>query len=76
MMSVEAEDEDFVLDLFEEGEQWMQPQSSTVVESFCPQMTPPTVVKRVYHLGRALTKVFEDTNLHYWTSGKVTISVY
>ena len=34
------------------------------------KFTEPLVVKRVYHLGRILSQVFDHFQLHYWTSGK------
>ena len=37
--------------------------------------TQPMVVKRVYHLGRILSQVFDQWKLHYWTSGGTTLGV-
>ena len=37
--------------------------------------TEPLVVKRVYHLGRILSQVFDQWNLHYWTSGGTTLGI-
>ena len=33
--------------------------------------TEPLVVKRVYHLGRILSQVFDQFQLHYWSSGNL-----
>merc|ERR1712126_223948 len=35
--------------------------------------TNEEVVKRVYSLGRTISKVFHDMELHYWTSGGTTL---
>ena len=37
------------------------------------KLTPAVVVDRVYFLGRTIAKVFEEANLHYWTSGTATL---
>jgi len=37
------------------------------------KLTPAAVVERVYFLGRIISNVFEETNLHYWTSGGTTL---
>ena len=36
-------------------------------------LTPPDVVRRVYSLGRAISAVFEEFSLHFWTSGGTTL---
>ena len=40
------------------------------------KFTEPLVVKRVYHLGRILSQVFDYFQLHYWTSGKCSAFGY
>ena len=37
------------------------------------KFTAPDVVIKVYALGRAISKVFEANDLHYWTSGGTTL---
>ena len=37
------------------------------------KFTEPEVVRKVYSLGRAVSKVCEETGQHYWTSGGTTL---
>merc|ERR1719219_1837450 len=39
------------------------------------EFTEETVVKRIYALGRMLSQVFEQFNLHYWTCGGTTLGL-
>ena len=37
--------------------------------------TEPTIVRRVYALGRTISKVFKDAGLTYWSSGGTTLGI-
>ena len=37
------------------------------------ELTPTAVVVRVYYLGRIISRVFQEENLHYWTSGGLDV---
>ena len=56
-------------DLFNEDKDKGKSTSSDGLRTNNLELTPTAVVVRVYHLGRIISRVFQEENLHYWTSG-------
>ena len=56
-------------DLFNEDKDKGESTSSDGLRTNNLELTPTAVVVRVYHLGRIISRVFQEENLHYWTSG-------
>jgi len=60
-------------DLFNEDKDKGESTSSDGLRTNNLELTPTAVVVRVYHLGRIISRVFQEENLHYWTSGGTTL---
>ena len=39
------------------------------------RLTDELVVKRIYILAEVISQVFEEINMHYWTSGGTTLGI-
>ena len=63
------EDSDWLFETNNNNDNSSIKRESKVAEDGRPKLTDPEIVRRVYLLGRTISRAFDELGLFYWTSG-------